>query len=84
VADRARRVLTRLRGSLERGPVALVGHGHALRVLATAWLGLPPEHGAMLDLGTGSISALSVHNDVQTIRLWNQQPVVDRPRGPAM
>jgi broad specificity phosphatase PhoE len=74
VADRARSVLARVREPLQRGPVALVGHGHSLRVLATVWLGLPPEQGAMLDLGTGSVSLLSTAHAVPTIRLWNEMP----------
>ncbi|MFP5347126.1 MAG: histidine phosphatase family protein [Actinomycetes bacterium] len=72
VADRARSLLARVREPLRRGPVALVGHGHALRVLATVWLGLPPESGAMLDLGTGSVSVLSTAHEIPCIRLWNQ------------
>jgi len=74
LADRARHVLLRVREPLTRGPVALVGHGHALRVLATVWLGLPPQSGAMLELGTGSVSVLSSARDVPAIRLWNIQP----------
>ncbi|GAB2672947.1 histidine phosphatase family protein [Thalassiella azotivora] len=74
VADRARSVLGRVREPLERGPVALVGHGHALRVLTTAWLGLPPDAGAMLELSPGSVSVLSSHHGVATIRSWNHVP----------
>lgn len=72
VADRARSVLNRVREPLARGPVALVGHGHALRVLATAWLGLPPESGAMLTLDTASVSILTTAHGVPAIGLWNQ------------
>jgi broad specificity phosphatase PhoE len=74
VADRARSVLGRVRDRLGDGPVALVGHGHALRVLATAWLGLPPEAGGMLELSAGSVSELSTHHGVPTIRSWNLVP----------
>lgn len=79
LADRARHVLMRVREPLTRGPVALVGHGHALRVLATVWLGLPPQFGAMLELGTGSVSVLSTARDVPAIRLWNQPGLSVRP-----
>lgn len=74
VADRARSVLARVREPLQRGPVALVGHGHALRVLATVWLGLPPDAGGTLELSTGAVSVLSRHHDVPSIRVWNRSP----------
>ncbi len=74
VADRARAVLNRVRQPLQRGPVALVGHGHMLRVLTTVWLGIPPESGAMLELATGAICVLSEQHEVRTIRLWNRTP----------
>lgn len=73
VADRARSVLGRVRQPLARGPVALIGHGHFLRVLATAWLGLPPDTGAMLELGTGSVSVLTTAHGIPAIALWNQR-----------
>jgi len=74
VADRARAVLNRVRQPLRRGPVALVGHGHALRVLTTVWLGMPPESGAMLELATGAVCVLSEEHEARTIRLWNRTP----------
>jgi probable phosphoglycerate mutase len=73
VADRARAVLNRVWQPLQRGPVGLVGHGHMLRVLTTVWLGMPPESGAMLELGTGAVCILSEQHEVRTIRLWNRR-----------
>ncbi|HEV7449793.1 MAG TPA: histidine phosphatase family protein [Pseudonocardiaceae bacterium] len=56
VAERADRVLVRVRPTLGAGrDVALVGHGHYLRVLAARWLGLEPQSGALLSLATGSV-----------------------------
>ena len=43
VADRARRVLDSVRPALARTDVALVAHGHLLRVLAAVYLGLDPQ-----------------------------------------
>jgi probable phosphoglycerate mutase len=41
VAARADRVLSRVRPLLDDGDVALVAHGHLLRVLGARWVGLP-------------------------------------------
>jgi broad specificity phosphatase PhoE len=54
------------------GDVALVAHGHVLRVLAARWLGLPPAAGAYFLLSTASISALGFEHERPAISLWNQ------------
>ena len=46
VAARADAVLARARPLLEGGDVALVAHGHLLRVLTARWLALPPPTAA--------------------------------------
>lgn len=75
VAARARAVLTRVRPVLEAGEdVALVGHGHQLRVLATQWIGLDPVAGAALRLDAGSLSRLGVEHAVPVVALWNYVP----------
>jgi probable phosphoglycerate mutase len=71
VADRARAVLDRVRPVLPSGDVALVGHGHALRVLATVWLERPTDLGQQLELGSGSVSRLGSDHDVPSIEIWN-------------
>jgi broad specificity phosphatase PhoE len=71
VAERADRVLDRVRPLLEVGEVALVGHGHALRVLAARWIGLPPTAGALLKLDAGTVSTLGFEHDKSVISLWN-------------
>ena len=43
VADRARRVLDDVLPALDGADVALVAHGHLLRVLAAVYLGLDPQ-----------------------------------------
>ena len=54
------------------GDVALVAHGHVLRVLAARWLGLPPTGGAYFLLSTASVSALGFEHGRPAIALWNQ------------
>ena len=51
--------------------VALVAHGHYLRVLAATWLGLPPEDGRMFDLGTGTYCVLGFEHEYRTVIRWN-------------
>jgi broad specificity phosphatase PhoE len=59
---------------LQSGDVALVSHGHFLRVLAARWLGLPPSEGALLALDTGTVSALGFEHAQRVVRLWNERP----------
>jgi probable phosphoglycerate mutase len=75
VAGRADAVLARVRPALRAGrSVALVGHGHALRVLAVRWLGQPPQAGALLALSAGSVSGLGQEHDHPVIDFWNLRP----------
>jgi probable phosphoglycerate mutase len=75
LAERGRRVLDRARPCLDTGrDVLLVGHGHALRVLAAMWLGLAPRDGALLALSAGSISALGLEHDRPVLDEWNLRP----------
>jgi probable phosphoglycerate mutase len=72
VAQRADRVLARVRPLLEAGgDIALVGHGHDLRVLAARWLGLDPQAGALLALAAGSMSGLGYEHDRPVIVYWS-------------
>ena len=75
VAARQQRVLDRVRPVLDDGQDAcLVGHGHALRVLATCWLGLGPELAQQLVLGAGSVSVLGYEHGRPAVLSWNQVP----------
>jgi len=69
VGARADRVLAELR-ALD-GDAVLFAHGHLLRVLAARWVGLGPEHGALLALATGALSALGWEREQPVIWLWN-------------
>jgi broad specificity phosphatase PhoE len=75
VAARGARVLSRAMPTLDAGgDVLLVGHGHALRILAADWLGLAPRGGALLALSAGSVSALGFEHDRHVVSSWNVTP----------
>jgi broad specificity phosphatase PhoE len=75
VARRIDRLLGRLSGAVGPatvdGDVALLGHGHALRVLAARWLGLPVVDGALFKLDSGTLSVLGHEQDQRVIEEWN-------------
>ena len=54
------------------GDVALFAHGHVLRVIGARWIGLPPDHGALLALSTASISVLGWERETAVIERWNE------------
>lgn len=77
VAARARRFVERADATLQAGGnVLAVAHGHLLRVLATAWLGIDPRFGSRLELGTAAICQLGYGHDLRTIEGWNLPPHV--------
>jgi len=71
IGARLDRVLTRVRPLLTGGDVALIGHGHALRVAAARWIGLPPSHGRLLRLDTATLSTLGYEHEWEVILRWN-------------
>ncbi len=71
VGARADAVLARVRPLLAAGEVALVSHGHLLRVLTARWLGLEPACGRLFGLDTGTISVLGTEHDQPVIQSWN-------------
>ena len=72
VGARLDRVLARARELLARGDVALVAHGHCLRVCGARWCGLAPRDGGVLKLDTGTLSTLGFEHTVdQVIGTWN-------------
>jgi broad specificity phosphatase PhoE len=81
VGARADRVLKRASAFLADGgsadggsDVALVAHGHVLRVLTARWLGLPPADGRLFRLDTGTVSTLGTEHDEPVILTWNVPP----------
>jgi broad specificity phosphatase PhoE len=76
VGDRVDRVLGLVRPLLADGDVALVAHGHVLRVLTARWLWLEPSDGRLFRLDTGTVSTLGYEHAEPVILSWNVPPVV--------
>jgi broad specificity phosphatase PhoE len=74
VGERADAVLARARPLLPDGDVALVAHGHLLRVLTARWLDLPPAGGRLFRLDTGTCSTLGTERGNPVISSWNVPP----------
>ena len=72
VGERVDRVLDRARPLLPDGDVALVAHGHVLRVLTARWLNLPPEAGALFALPAGSFGVLGHEHRRPVLTAWAQ------------
>jgi broad specificity phosphatase PhoE len=53
------------------GDVAIVAHGHVLRVLAARWLEQPPAFGGRLALQTGRIGRLGFERETRVLTGWN-------------
>jgi probable phosphoglycerate mutase len=73
VGARLDRVLARVRPLLAEGDVALVAHGHSLRVAGARWAGLPVAAGGVLALDTATLSTLGYEHERPVIRSWNAQ-----------
>jgi len=74
VGARVDRVLARVAPLLAGGDVALVAHGHVLRVLTARYLRLPPDDGRLFRLDTGTVSTLGTEHDEPVILTWNVPP----------
>jgi broad specificity phosphatase PhoE len=70
VAERVDRVLAPMKERLADGDVALLAHGHVLRVLTARWLGLQPQHGALFPLPAGSYGVLGYERECQVLNGW--------------
>lgn len=70
VGARVDRVLEHVRPRLLDGDVALVAHGHVLRVLTARWLGLAPESGALFALPAGSYGVLGHEHARPVLSGW--------------
>lgn len=74
VAQRTERVLARVAPLLAGGNVALVAHGHVLRVLTACYLRLPSSDGRLFRLDTGTVSTLGSEHAEPVITSWNVPP----------
>ncbi len=73
VGERADRVIEQaLAAAPHGGNVALFAHAHILRILAARWIGLDARDGALLALGTGSVSVLGWERETRVIESWNR------------
>jgi len=75
VAHRVGRMLARVVPLLADGDVALIAHGHVLRVLTACYLRLPPADGRLFRLNTGTVSTLGTEHAEPVIMSWNVPPV---------
>ncbi|MEV4622242.1 histidine phosphatase family protein [Asanoa sp. NPDC049573] len=71
VGARVDRVLEKAAKLLDDGDVALVGHGHCLRVVGARWIGLGTEGGGLLKLDTATLSVLGFEHGTRVIQQWN-------------
>ncbi|PZE63708.1 MULTISPECIES: histidine phosphatase family protein [unclassified Curtobacterium] len=75
VRVRVERVINRARPVLAEGHDAIVvAHGHVLRALGAAWIRLAPQDGAVLKLGTATVSTLGYEHGRPVIDSWNIEP----------
>ena len=74
VAARCRKVIDRALPFLATGDVALVGHGHCLRILTAVFLGQQLRFGSQILLDAGSVSVLGWEREMHVIVSWNRAP----------
>jgi probable phosphoglycerate mutase len=74
VGERADGVIARaLKVKGDEGRVILFAHAHILRILAARWVCLSATGGALLELGTGSVSVLGWERETRVIERWNRE-----------
>jgi broad specificity phosphatase PhoE len=69
IGARADRVIEEVRAV--DGDVLLFAHGHILRVIATRWLGYPPNDGGKFSLGTATLSIVGYEHEEASMWRWN-------------
>ena len=74
VIARVRPLVDPLSASRIDGDVALVAHGHYLRILAARWLSLRPADGALFKLDTAALSRLGFEHERPALAEWNNAP----------
>ena len=74
VGARVDAVLAAAEPLLAGGDVALVAHGHSLRILTARFLELDPDCGRLFRLDTGTLSTLGTEHGMPVITTWNVPP----------
>ena len=74
VGARCDRVLARVHPLLAEGDVAVVAHGHLLRILGARWAGWEPAAGAALGLDAATLCVLAHERERRVIRRWGVSP----------
>jgi len=72
VAARCRKVIDHAMPFLATGDVALVGHGHCLRILTAVFLRQQLRFGSQILLDAGSVSVLGWEREKHVIVSWNR------------
>lgn len=77
VQRRAKRVIARALQTMWRGEdVICFAHGHFLRAVAAAWLGLRPVDAQAFSLATATVSVLGFEHAQPVVVRWNTPPGV--------
>ncbi len=71
IGSRADRAIERCLQWPPGANVAVVAHGHFLRVFGARWLGAPVDAGRGLALSTAAICRLGWEHDWRTVQTWN-------------
>jgi broad specificity phosphatase PhoE len=74
VGARASRIVQRLLATGPHSRVALVAHGHILRVLAAQWTELGVSAGQRFALDTAAVCELGWEHDARVLHHWNMTP----------
>jgi broad specificity phosphatase PhoE len=53
------------------GDTLVFAHSHLLRTLGARWIGLPPDGGGKLVLGTSALSVLGFERERRVLKGWN-------------
>jgi broad specificity phosphatase PhoE len=69
LAERADRVIERALAA--DGDTLVFAHSHFLRELGGRWIGLAPDGGGKLVLGTAAVSTLGFERERRVLRAWN-------------
>lgn len=71
---RVDRVIARVRAVA--GHVALFAHGHAFRVFAARWIGLPVAAASHFLLNTATLNILGYYRDIPAVKRWNAKLIL--------